>query len=559
MPLLQLQFRLFAASLALLLAVHCRLVADDAATEPAADGVLMPEPFATVHAPSVDRLLEVTRQLLAAGGRGQWTRVMDGYLGYLNELRGIDRSRPLALLLYLDRTDADAEPVPVACLPLSSIKDLRATLVSTGNSLEAVAVESEYLLKLGGDEFTLRVVDGYAWIVPRNRPQPPLAADDVRGRVATPATEDDLYWRIDVDGIPPANRRALLDQLHRDAERELAQQAGEDASTYEVRSDLQRYVYEGTERLLTETGAVTMGVRLTGEPPELQFHAGLHPRAESGVNDYFRKALVPKPRSFALNPAAALSGSVHFRLNERERELSSRFVKLLRRQTNLETQAELPVAARQAGVQLLDALAETTEAGWIDIDVCFAPTDAGRMVLLLRTGLESIAEVDAALRELLPLVAQSNEVESVELAVAKVAGIDWHRLIGRGLQNRDRRLYGDDARMLIGAGDAALWFAVGGEASIAVLTRLLETDRETVTGPAAVVEFRLRPWLRLAEVNGASGDRSWFEAARQVLADAELGDRVAVSLESTDESLLLSGVAEAGLVRIIALQLLQRP
>jgi hypothetical protein len=197
--------------------------------------------------------------------------------------------------------------------------------------------------------------------------------------------------------------------------------------------------------------------------------------------------------------------------------------------------AQAPARHKEVIVGVLDTLSETFLAGNMESLIQILPTD-DRMFLLGVVNVWDAKPLDAALTELLPVAEKSADVESVRLRVAEVNQIGFHQIQSAHPRPAEELLYGPHPSLYAGAGDYALWVAMGGKATPEHLTEYVHRRCHSADNPEKLVHahVRLKPWLPLLERSGRTGGHA--AAISKALGDAE-EDRIAFGLETTPDGL----------------------
>jgi hypothetical protein len=540
-----------------------RCFADDGAS------TLVGTPVVLVRVAGVDRALDMADRLLTAGGAPQYTQFVRGFLIGLNDLRGIDRSRPLGGCLFLDESQPEAEPVPLVFVPVTNLDDLRATLAMTGNSLAPGAAADEYQLRLGQDQLLLRLVGDVACIGPTNRPRPSLEFLKTVLAAKPETAPADLSVEFFAAGVPLAARHTALAAMRAEFDRELARRDGEPDVEYGLRSELQRRVFGGFERIVTDSERLTLELRLDAETTAIHLEAEYRVAAASELGPRMATALQsPTELAQSGRTSAALGWDLQLRLDESDRDLAGRCLAFVQEQFQREAGSELPEPARRAGARLFDALAATIDAGRRDLAIQFHPTPSGEFLLLLALGLEQTDAVDTAFREVFPYLQEADEITSAALDVDRIRDVAVHRVVGHELRPREERLYGTDAALYLGAGEGALWLMIGGDDALEVVEAEIGATDGAVgasDSPASATaeawpvssHFRLRPWLAFAARQSPQPNQRFLDLAEQVLSDPSLSDRIDWGVAATGQGLALRAEIGDGLVTLAAKVLVQ--
>ena len=517
---------LFAAAAVAGLVAH-RLGAD----EPAGPGV---EPVMVVRLAGVDRLLEDVDQVLEAGEAVQFRPVVRGFISSLNELRGIDRSRPLGGMLFLPPDQPDAPPTGLLFVPLANLDELRTTLASLGQTLEETSEREVYRWRAGRDEQRVRIVGDYACVTDERRPAPPVSADQLEALLKEFPGDPDIALRLRRAGLPAALLDRARQRLEQDLLQELQRSPDEDEVEHELRGDLLRSVADAVTTLLSDTESFTLLCDLPAAPQPLRWELHLAATPEGRLARWLPQILARPERLASVGTdSAALRWRHALVLPPAMRDLGRRLVALARMRVEQRYDARVPEDVRRDIGRLFDALEATLAAGRCEGVLEFLPTPSGHFVLAAAVGIEHVEAVDAAVRGLLPHARQSSEVRSVALDCFRIGDLAFHRIEGQEVRRRDARLYGDDVALHIAVGRGALWLVLGGAPTEAALHSLLGADGSPATSDAPIqLELHLKPWVEFASRLERNTRQRLTEIAREVLAEGG-ADAAQVRLTST--------------------------
>lgn len=504
-------------------------------------------PLLTVTYASLDRLLADVDDLLAAGDAGVEANRLRTILDFCNNLQGIDRARPLAVMLFISA--AGAEPAPLIAVPLSDIVALETTIRTTGNELSTTGDPREFQLQLGQDRLAFTLLGGYGFVTKPEHPVPEGALTAALNQLDRCDPQVDLAVHLLRAGAPPMQLQELQRQLRRDAARELQPKAGETDEDFRLRSDFQAAIFELMELLLNEGEELSAELTLQPRMPT-RLDVRLNVTDDGALRDWLR-AVLTSPRKLATAADVATAFRLHLalELTGRGRELARRVTSLLRRNMLQELAAGPPDLLDQV-VRACDALDATAAAGSLELRLDFLPTPTNKMVLLAAAAVAQPESIDGLLRAALPLAQQSGDLKSVALDAVRLRGINFHEVFGMQVRERDRRLYGDDPALYLAAGRDAVWAVVGSADTAAILAALLQpTETEPLPTSSASLSLRLLPWIELA---AAAGSRPATDALPLVRKTISPQATITAELDPTDEGLALSVRADESYVRLLA-------
>ena len=508
------------------------------------------EPALVLTVANLDEALADVDDLLRAGDGGPYADFVRGFIGGLNDLRGIDRERPLAGMLFLHVDDPDRKPSPLICLPVTDLPALQQTITTTGNSLDATDDARVYRLKLGQDDLRLLLAEGYAFITALNAPPPPYSPAHLLEVIDQQETSRDLSLRLRRAGIPPIQIKQLLAEFEADAARELARTDNETDEEFRLRTDVQRAVFDLIRLVLVEGQEFTATVDVNVDEP-LTATVSFRAQVDGELAPWLTKSLTP-PRRLAppAEPHPALRFQAAGTLSGPGREMARRALAMIQREMQQDFGDEVPVDVREQIERAFDAFEATASTGHLETRLEFLPTPSGRFVLLAGLAAEQAESIDGAFRALIPLAEGSGDLQRVDLESFRVGEVAFHRIEGKQSRERDRKLYGADLAMYFAAGDRAVWFALGGGETAEIVSAVLGNDSTAPPASApASLSLRVAPWAAFAAREGQSRQRRLAELVGEALIN---DDVITAALDTTDNSLTLSVEVDEAYVRLLA-------
>ncbi|MGH7129306.1 MAG: hypothetical protein ACREIV_12110, partial [Planctomycetaceae bacterium] len=346
-----------------------------------------PVPLVVVNVASADRLLGEVTYMFEAAGREDMNDLVTGLLGNLGDLKGLDRTRPLGVMLFLE-PGFPPQPQPVGFIPVKDIDDLLETL-SIG-PLRAEAVVGE---------------DGRYQLVPKNNPRPGremlavlrgdyLFVTNTEGELLLDAelpnpvevtqslvNRYDAAVSVNMQSVPEAMKTILLDFVRAQAEADLQQRDDEPESAYQMRRAAGESNLKVFEQLLTQTDDLVLGIDASRERQSVVVEALIHATPDSAYAKYLQE-LGGQASHFTalLSDASPLTLSVSWKMDEREKTLLSESIGSV--QTQMISQLEVDSPLERPINDLAAALTETATAGHLDFFLQFRGKPPEGFVLL---------------------------------------------------------------------------------------------------------------------------------------------------------------------------------
>lgn len=489
-------------------------------------------------------------RMLEMAGEPQRAAQLQSMLAILDAVGGLDRDRPLGVLVYLS-PERDRDPNLVAFLPIADMDALQRSLERFGRITLTPGIEAgSWELRAGDTTIQIRHSNGYAFLALK----PELLVDPLPS-VDTWTEHQagfDLAATIHGRGIPSELIDRALTDLRAQAERDAQRRPDESTSDFELRSRLEGSLRWIAEHGIQEFERVTVGVTLPDDSEAVQFEAIVTAQAETELARVLTGIAGDSSRFDALSRGdAQLAASANWTISGGAQELVSQFIARLRADVEQRMQEDGTAngPAAEPIRQIMEALAATAEAGRVDGCLEFHGVRPGEMLLLASAEFAEAEGVAESLAGLLPLVAETPAVADLELNAIQVDGLVLHRVTLHEVRRQDEWLYGPDLGLYMGAGRNAIWLAVGGYEREPQLQALLE--RPAVAGgaspPVLRLDLRLAAWL-LAETGPNGRVPPLLHAAREGFADGH--DRLHVELMAGRGELRLRGTLEAGYIRL---------
>ena len=459
------------------------------------------EPVATVRLASLDRVLQDVDDVGALASRPAIPRFVRRLLAVGNELKGLDFKRPLSLEVYLE--PEQQSPTLRLCLPVAELKDLRATTGRLQWKWTSIDETNDQVERPGSSRI-IHVRREGGWIL-LSESSALVNLGVLKSAQADASTLADLTVQLRFDAIPPARLQQLVDAFQQQVSRERESATDDDRNVQSFR----RRVLDLAEQV------VTLAINET-ESYELRLNLAAVQNAESRqgilieqdwrvtpggeLADELSRLAISSPRfPLSIEHEAAFRAQLAVRLPEPFREIAAQAVDLGRQAAQRET-AQLNVETRNTLLGMFDSFEGTLDSGHVEGSLEFLPAGTQQMVLLTGWRLEQGGKLAAALPLLLPEIAKSGDVDSVDLNVAQLHETNFHRLTDQEQRQFEEQLYGGPASVFVGAGQDALWVAMGGDQALTVCeSRIGERGVHDNPGNRlATFEWHLRPWLPFA-------------------------------------------------------------
>lgn len=485
-----------------------------------------PIPFAVVNAASVERVLTEVQYVFDVAERPELMQLVEGVLGQIKNLEGVDRTKPLGALFYLD-AGLPPTPFPVAYIPVLDEQKLIDTLTFGDNRWKRSGTDPARYDQISEPKLHLKFAHGYAficrqgdWVLEEELPEPVTFNEVLTSRY-------DVAASLRIGSVPTGIRQVFVGFLRASSEAELQQRDDEPLAAYRVRRANGLQTLEFIEQLLIEGDHITLGLDASMEARTAVFELNVEAQPNSGFADYLTDVSGTTSLFHALSDdKQPLTVALTFKLNERDKKAYREYIAVGREEGIPEIEREEPELPITAIRNLMDAVDATLIDGQIDALFQFVAPEPDRFVILGVAKIVGARAAGAAMAELLAAIKEQpdNDV-TIDLNVASHEGISFHRLEGENASQQDERLFGGKPSVYIGTSDQAVWFAMGRN-PMPELKHAIDVVRESAARAAPVtggsplrVTARLNRWMQLPPNDrGGRGPGPGRELAEQAFA-----------------------------------------
>jgi hypothetical protein len=522
------------------------------------------KPFALLSIASLDRALDDLEFVLDSAGQADRALKVRTVLDVLNRFEALDQDRPLGLLLYLPATPPH-KPEAVAFLPVPDFDRLEDTIAAMQRfSLEREADSSRF--ELHTPDKTLAGLHSGDWVFLTEHES--LLDGPLSDHLAAAPTDfegHDAVLTLRRDGIPETVFEEALRKLHSDLEQDLERRDEETVAEHRFRSRVSRAIVATIERFLTDAENAMIGLEVSEVDKQARMEVRLKAEAGSPLSQRLEGLARPDSRFSAIaQETAPLTIAATWRLNGEPADIASELLAHVRSHVAGTTEQPRERPGPHPFERILTALSETIDAGQLDGLVQFVDAPDGKFVLVAGVHLEESDSVAIALRDIMQYLAQSNSdgKQTVAVNALQVGDVWLHRIRGKNVRRQDRRLYGDDVALFVGAGRDAIWFAVGGAHTQTALQRVILAELPSSPDdgqslPLFEASMHFSNWIELAGTGQTEREQKLFEAARRAFRDAE-EDGLHLELFADETGMQLYVEAERGYIRLLGVVLAAR-
>jgi len=513
----------FLATLVLVTVIPSLMRADDSDAD---DVEPPPVPFAVVNAASVDQVLTEVQYVFDVAERPELMEMIDQVLAGIKNLEGVDRTKPIGTLFYLD-AGLPPTPFPVMYVPVLDEQKLIDTLTFGDNRWKKSGTDPTRYDQISRPNMHLKFAHGYAficrrgdWILEEELPEPIAYNEVLTGRY-------DIAAALRIGSVPQGIRQVFVGFLRASSEAELQQRDEEPLAAYRIRRANGLQTLEFIEQLLTEGDQITLGLDASLDARSAVFELNIEAQPNSDFADYLTDVSGTRSMFHALSDdTQPLTVAATWKLNERDKKAYREYIAVARDEGIREIEENEPTIPVSAVRNLIDAVDATLIDGQIDITFQFVAPEPDRFVILAVAKIVGARTAGAALTQLLQAIKELPDNDAtIDLNVAAHEGISFHRLEGENASESDSRMFGGPPAMYIGASDQAVWMAIGTD-PMPELRHAIDLVRESAaraTPPASGspirITARMNRWMQLqADDRGGRGPSTPRQLAEQAFA-----------------------------------------
>ncbi len=511
-------------------------------------------PLLVVNAAGVDRLLGDVNYMFKTIGREDLNDVINGFLGGVGDLKGLDRKKSMGLMLYLKQGFPPGVD-PVGFVPVDNIDALLKT-VQLGPVTTKKVPGEENRYEIQGPRQTLHVQlqNGYAYVsnnveaVDRELPNPATFTQSLTERY-------DLAASVNIGGVPEGMRTLFLDFLRAQTEADLQQRDNEPEAAYRARKAVGLNNLDNIESILKEGESLTIGVDASQTTKSIVVELEMKAKPSSKFAREL-KSFPGKPTVFAnaYSETIPLAMTGSWNLQKGDKEALSELIKALDAgATEALNNEKLDPEPLQG---ILKSLQSTVDAGAADFFLQFVGEPPGKFVLVGGLKIDRSGDFASGLEGILRQFKDRKGLAALELNAVKHNGIGIHRVVGEGDGDRgEQRLYGGKPELYVGSGRGALWFAIGKEG---VVDQLKASMTQVETVPATPIDIdkiapfqmvlNLSSWLGL----NPDGEGQAMKSAREAFKPNN--DQLRITTKTVRDGFRFRMQFDEGFIKFLGLQ-----
>ena len=509
------------------------------------------EPVAVAYLSSIDGVLDDIDYIVSAGGQPQLSQMVQGFVANLNNLEGIDRTKPVGVYAFfpVDLGGGKKDPDIIGFIPVTDIEALKKTAhLSNVLSLEATDKPNRYEFKTPEKTFAVLIDQGHAFITENaqllDNPLPaPMALTEVLGK------QYDIVIQLRREGVPPFLIEMVKFGLLSESDKEMKKlkEKNQPEDLLKVRG-----IEMGRSALVTVMGearSVWVGLRVSRETRTAVIDAKLA-FTDSGKVAKALTQMVESPASLAKSAGADAPAAVHFHvaMPEEAKKLSAELGRLARQKKD--PVASIPEPQRTSVNALIDVVQQTVNEGEYEVLLQFTGEPQTGMTLVAGVHVADGKKLSESVMKLLPEARNSDKVGAVTLDAGEARGVHFARIDGKAdeevhaaddksaaekpgekaatgakKETKVELFYGGQPSLYVGTEASTLWLVVGDGDALKDFASLAEeparnTDR-TAKAAFGKAHLHLSDWLGLLSLSQDQKTHDFSEAARVATKDPD--------------------------------------
>jgi hypothetical protein len=519
-----------------------------------------PVPFAVVNVASVERILGDTEFMFKLIDRPDVYDFLKGLLGdRAGDLKGLDRTKPFGVMIFLE-DGFPPRPMPVAYVPAANIEELMKT-AELGPVKPTKVTDTRYeFIGPGPNKQLVEFRDGFAFITSSEQLIEQEMPDPVNYNQAL-TSRYDLAVALRIKSVPPILRDVFLGFLRTQTEAEMQRRDGEPEAAYRARRANGISTLGAIEELLTQCDQITIGIDGNQELKKGVLEINVQATPDSA----YAKSLsdiAGRPSLFhALQEDAdkPLTASISYGMNKREKTVTAEMVEVARisLSSSLTEQNLDPTAVHS----LCDVLKATVEGGHFDGFAQVAVPQPGKFIVTAGLQLQGAETASVAVSQLLSEITKLPEVaknSTLALNQESHQGVAFHRIQPNDEDRGATQFFGSTPAFWFGAGQRALWFAVGADDALPTLKDTMDRVLVSEAPPGGqsipfVLVFRRAAWMSLTDDSDDPRAISMREIREQAFNTSN--DALRVETRPLENGVRTRVEADEGFVRMLGLML----
>lgn len=444
-------------------------------------------PLVVLNAASVDRLQESARFMFETAEHPEMVDVVERWtVSTLKELKGVDRTRPFGMMLYL-RSGFVGTPIGITYVPITNLDDALATLAYGVGTVSPVEGKRNYNDIRYGENFKIRTrqVGGYLFMV-----GPDDEGDTLDKVFPDPiklssrlSSQYDVAISLQIKNIPPTVKSIFLEYLKMSSQAELQQRDDEPESAYRLRRANGDSWLELADRVVTQGEEFTIGGKMDTANRKAHIDFEIVGTSDSKLAKFFQDMvgkrtyfgnLLPNPSTFTM--------SASWLLSDKQRPLLTSFFDAAKRDAAKVAEKNNVQGINKLLDPLFKVLLASADVGHVDLIAQLVGTEPQKFALIAGARVVGSRNLPKQITDLLQFVKDNPNgndlVTKLEIGANEIDSLPVHRLEINPPDKPGQRMFGETAHLYLYASPQALWFAFGGDSA-------MDNLRDAVTQVAA--------------------------------------------------------------------------
>lgn len=452
-------------------------------------------------------------------------------------LDGVDRSKPMGLQVFVDKTDF--KNVAFFPVKVADFKKFRENLAGLGIKSKAEPPPAGiykltgdfegYLLELKENQVVIGSTKGDVLIV--KSPLAPL-----------PNRDGDIVVLIDNSAQPVEDRRKAMTTLRSNTEKSLKKKETETDHEFALRRAAALQQLDELERFFVESAKIGATWNLSAKDKNAVFDLDLTALADTSLAKSV-ELLASTDNLFGgiESKDTVASLTINFPIDELRKKHLGEFVKL----TRALLESKLDVSEKRSATQktadkaaiaaIGDALDANVTAGTLNGFVRIHPAGGDKFAAVAGLHVADAAKVMAALKA----IEVREGADKCKFDTDSEGDVKIHSFEIAELTKEAPEFLGADNKIMIGTGPNTIWFSTGNNAVGQLKTAIKSSTKEPAGQPKSTVidlQLRLGPWIELLD-NRRSNEPETVVAAKPVPGDdtKKSGPEFQKSTQSSEE------------------------
>lgn len=519
-------------------------------------------PLVIINAASFQRLRDNAGAMFESAERKDMTDRVDQWtVDGLKETKGIDRSRPFGMMLYL-RLESFT-PLGISYLPVTNLDEALETLAyGTGIITPVEGKPARHEIHYS-ESFTLRTLhqNGYLFLVGPDGNDSSLDRNfpDPEKMTARLTSQYDIAVSVPIKSIPVGMKTAFLAYFTTTAKADLQQRDDEPESVYRLRRANGEGWVDLIEKVINQGSEVILGAQIDNEKKLAHIDFEIAGTRDSKLAKLFQN-MAGKRTYFGnlLTNPSTFTMSVSWLLEEKQRKLFVTYFEAAQRDLGKKADKEEMSGLVKIVEPIFKTLMTTADVGHLDAIAQLTGTEKGEFALVAGVKLATSRELPTQIADTLQFLqdnSDGNELAmNLELGFDSIDSLPVHRLPINPPDKGGQRLFGESANLYVYATPQAIWCAFGGDAA---LEKLKDTIR-TVALPQDVTQNRNRVpfqfvthaknWLSVADDENQNAVA--FNEKAQASFESD-NDAMTIEIRPTETGIRIRTVFESGFIALM--------